>query len=130
MLGKQEDNYPAYKIEKGQSKRTCTNDSFRIMYPVDLLIELSPMGGNPIGPYGDKDGNYRRTMESNIKAFKSSMKVFEISKMLTKEMNISFMKLQKNKEKISTYDVIDMIYEEFYKKVNKMKSDINERNER
>ena len=57
--GKLEKNGCSYKIEKNQGNRTSTNDSFRIMYPIDLLIELSPMGGNPIGPYGDKNVNTR-----------------------------------------------------------------------
>ena len=30
----------------------------RIDYPAVLLIELSYMGGNPLGPLGDKDNNY------------------------------------------------------------------------
>ena len=132
------------------------------MYPIDLLIELSPMGGNPIGPYGDKKGNYKKTIESNIKAFKSSMKVFEISKMLTQEMYSKFENLNDNranndirintnndirndlpnktisdiqrcmkkgnildKNVMDAYDVIDMIYDEFYDKIKKLQIDKN-----
>ena len=144
------------------------------MYPLDLLIELSPMGGNPIGPYGDKKGNYNKTIESNIKAFKSSMKIFEISKMLTQEMYGKFENLNDNranndikidenndmrddikidanddirndlpnktisdiqrcmkkgnildKNVMDAYDVIDMIYDEFYDKIKKLQIDKN-----
>ena len=172
--GKLEENGSSYKIEKNQGNRTSTNDSFRIMYPLDLLIELSPMGGNPIGPYGDKKGNYNKTIESNIKAFKSSMKIFEISKMLTQEMYGKFENLNDNranndikidenndmrddikidanddirndlpnktisdiqrcmkkgnisdKNVMDAYDVIDMIYDEFYDKIKKLQIDKN-----
>jgi len=136
--GKPEENYPSYKIEKNEGKRTSTNDFFRIKYPIDLLIELSSMGGNPIGPYGDKKGNYKRTIESNIKAFKTSMKVFEISKMLTEEMNCAFTNLCYNtlnniktdkisdKNVMDMYDVIDMIYDELYKKINDLQEGKND----
>ena len=136
-----EEDYPAYKIEKNEGKRTSTNDSFRMMYPIDLLIELSKMGGNPLGPYGDNNGNYKKTIESNIKAFTSSMKVFEIAQMLSSEMKDTFAKL--SDEKISndksniknntekeikdTYDVIDMIYDEFNRKIKLLEENKNEK---
>jgi len=44
------------------------DEQLRIKYPACLLIELSYMGGNPIGPYGDKKNNYVPTIESNLKA--------------------------------------------------------------
>ncbi|MCM1052657.1 MAG: hypothetical protein NC483_01585 [Ruminococcus sp.] len=47
---------------------TSVSDIFNNLFPGVLLIELSKMGGNPIAPYGDKDGNYMNTMRSNIDA--------------------------------------------------------------
>lgn len=47
---------------------TSVNDNFRIKYNGNLLIELSPMMGNPIGIYGDIK-NYYTTINSNIKSF-------------------------------------------------------------
>lgn len=58
-----------YGILKGQALPSSTNDIFRMKYPADLLIELSGMGGNPIGPYGDIAGNYTNIMNSNIAAY-------------------------------------------------------------
>ena len=49
------------------------DELLRAMYPAVLLIELSYMGGNPLGPYADKDNNYIPTIEYNIKAFYSSI---------------------------------------------------------
>lgn len=40
----------------------------RLIYPATLLIELSYMGGNPIGPLGDKFNNYIPTIEHNLVA--------------------------------------------------------------
>lgn len=63
-----------YTVLKKAGIPTTTNDVFRMKYPADLLIELSGMGGNPIGPYGDLEGNYRNIMESNIDAYSSFLK--------------------------------------------------------
>ena len=47
-------NASKYDIVKGQSgKAISVNDQLRQKYPGNILVELSPMGGNPIGPIGD-----------------------------------------------------------------------------
>ena len=33
------------------------------------MVELSYMGGNPLGPFGDKENNYIPTIENNFVAF-------------------------------------------------------------
>lgn len=43
------------------------DEDIRLRVPGTLLIELSKMGGNPIGPYGDLN-NYNRVMDDNMKA--------------------------------------------------------------
>ena len=58
-----------YDIIKGQSGRAISvNDQLRQKYPGNILVELSPMGGNPIGPFGDPN-NIKNTIESNIYSF-------------------------------------------------------------
>lgn len=57
-----------YAIMKEKANATSTNDIFRLEYPQDLLVELSGMGGNPIAPYGDINGNYTNLMNSNLDA--------------------------------------------------------------
>ena len=47
---------------------TGVGDLLRKKYTASFILELSKMGGNPIGPYGDKNGNYMLTMESNMDA--------------------------------------------------------------
>ena len=70
------DDYSAHttyrKIPSGEN--TGVGDLIRSNYPGELLIELSKMGGNPIGPYGDVLGNYKNTMCDNMKAVASYLK--------------------------------------------------------
>ncbi len=59
-------NQSTYDIIKEKANKiTSVNDNLRITYPGNLLIELSPMMGNPIGVYGDNI-NVKNTIESNI----------------------------------------------------------------
>lgn len=50
------------------------DEYLRFKYPACLLIELSYMGGNPLGPYGDKVNNYIPTIENNLIAVKHFLK--------------------------------------------------------
>ena len=52
-------------------------------YPADLLIELSGMGGNPIGPYGDIVGNYTNIINSNIAAYSDFLRYYSIIEKLS-----------------------------------------------
>lgn len=57
-------------------------DYLRRNYPGVLLIELSKMGGNPIGPYGDENNIYN-VFQDNSKAIANLLNHF--SKKLTKK---------------------------------------------
>lgn len=72
-----------YRILTGKGKATSSNDIFRIKYPRDILVELSGMGGNPIGPYGDLKGNYQNLMKSNLEAFKFTVEYADISEKIS-----------------------------------------------
>ena len=61
-----------YKI-LNESDFTGYGDYLRRTYPGVLLIELSKMGGNPIGPYGDVDNIYE-VFDKNSKALTSVIK--------------------------------------------------------
>ncbi len=56
-----------YRIVKTPSLKDF-DERLRLDYPAVLLIELSYMGGNPLGPLGDKNNNYVPTMEHNLEA--------------------------------------------------------------
>ena len=66
-----------YEIITEQGEINTANNLFRILYPIDILIELSKIVGNPIAPYYDNE-KYRITIESNILAFANSIKNIEI----------------------------------------------------
>ena len=51
------------------------DDYLRLNYPGVLLIELSKMGGNPIGPYGDKNNIYQ-VFHDNVRAIDSWLEFF------------------------------------------------------
>lgn len=63
-----------YRTMGHPEKVTGVGDLLRKEYLASFLLELSKMGGNPIAPYGDKEGNYKITMESNMEA---TMKMLE-----------------------------------------------------
>lgn len=54
-----------------------TGDMIRQMLPGFLIIELSKMGGNPLGPYGDKEDNYKKVINTNLLAFHEILNVVE-----------------------------------------------------
>lgn len=57
------------------SDSTGYGDYLRRTYPGVLLIELSKMGGNPIGPYGDKNNIYQ-VFQDNTNAIKNILNYF------------------------------------------------------
>ena len=72
-----------YIVLTKRGKITTSNDVLRIKYPRDILVELSGMGGNPIGPYGDLKGNYTNLMQSNLEAFEFSVNFADISEKIS-----------------------------------------------
>lgn len=61
--------HTGYNLTDNNDKEFNSFDGYlRTLYPNILLIELSKMGGNPIGPYGDIKNNYIPTIENNLKA--------------------------------------------------------------
>ncbi len=62
-----------YNIMPKGNVITGVGDVLREEYPYAFLLELSKMGGNPIGPYGDKKNHYL-TMVSNMEALMSILK--------------------------------------------------------
>lgn len=65
----------SYKLLE-ESSTTGYGDYLRRTYPGVLLIELSKMGGNPIGPYGDINNIYR-VFEHNTAALNNLFGYFQ-----------------------------------------------------
>lgn len=70
-------NNTQYKIIEQQTQGGF-GDMLRSKFKGVLLIELSKMGGNPIGPYGDKENIYR-TINENISGINSLFKCLKKS---------------------------------------------------
>lgn len=68
--------YTGYKEMPYEQNPIGTGDMIRQILPSFLIIELSKMGGNPLGPYGDKD-NYQKLINDNIIAFNSLIKLIQ-----------------------------------------------------
>lgn len=118
--GKNKKEISKYIISTQNAPATSSNDIFRIMYPQDLLIELSGMGGNPIGPYGDIKENYTNAIKSNLDAVKYTLNLASIAQMIA-EASYKFIKILEDKEDYNkVIEVEDMIYKEFSKKVKQL----------
>ncbi len=110
-------NKTRYLVQTGQMAATCTNDIFRIKYPQDLLIELSAMGGNPIAPYGDLEGNYTNTIKSNLDATKFTLHIGSLLKRMCEEFYNKVHKLEGHNDYELMMWFEQRIFDEFYNKI-------------
>ena len=103
-----------YDILKDSSVIKTLNGLYRVLYPLDMLIELSELGGNPIGPYSNID-NYNSIMKSNLEAIKKSISYLKLS---NKVSDIIYNYIEQNQDELNNeefinkgYELIDEIYE-------------------
>lgn len=96
-----------YKIRTENGKATSSNDIFRIKYPRDILVELSGMGGNPIGPYGDLEGNYKNLIDSNLEAFKFAVQYADVSEKISQA---SYKMFQDRIQERVPEDIVQQMY--------------------
>lgn len=105
----QDREHTRYRIltGKGNGRATSSNDIFRIKYPRDILVELSGMGGNPIGPYGDLKGNYKNLIESNLEAFKFAVQYADVSEKISQA---SYQMFQERIQGEVPEDIVQQMY--------------------
>lgn len=120
QTGEDKRDISKYIIHTKESKATSINDFFRLEYPKDLLIELSGMGGNPIGPYGDIKGNYTNAMISNLEAVKYTLDIACVAQMIAESSYKVIKKIDSQAEYEKIIEIQDMIYKEFSKNIKKM----------
>jgi len=89
--------YDPYKTMPFPDKITGIGDILRRLYPSSFMIELSKMGGNPIGPYGNKENNFTLTMIANMEANKKALKVI---KEIAHLYNISYFMYYDEQERV------------------------------
>ena len=104
-----------YTIIKEGSAVGTVNGLFRVLYPLDILIELSATGGNPIGVYSNLKDNYESIMISNLKAVKKSLQNLDFSNMVAdiiyEKMEEKYKELDSEEFIQNGYNVIDNLYE-------------------
>ena len=71
-----------YVILKDSSVIRTLNGLYRVLYPLDMLVELSELGGNPLGPYSNIE-NYNSIMKSNLEAIKKSISYLKLSNIIS-----------------------------------------------
>ena len=71
-----------YVILKDSSVIRTLNGLYRVLYPLDMLVELSELGANPIGPYSNTE-NYNSIMKSNLEAIKKSISYLKLSNIIS-----------------------------------------------
>lgn len=96
-----------YRILTGKNSISTSNDEYRIKYPRDILVELSGMGANPIGPYGDIKGNYKNLMESNLEAFEFAVNYADVSEKISRA---SYQMLRERLKGEVPEDIVQQIY--------------------
>ena len=117
LTEKRNANDKKYRIVTRGFTTSSTNDIFRLKYQQDLLIELSEMIGNPIAPYGDLEGNYKKTINSNMDAVKYSLKVASLAQIVSKFLYEKIETLSDKDDYLRKASLVDLVYEEFRKKV-------------
>lgn len=118
-----------YIIYTKESSATSSNDIFRLNYPQNLLIELSAMGGNPIAPYGDIQGNYTNVINSNLDAVKYTLDVASIAQKISETTYQVIKKHDPDVNYETLTSVQDLIYKEFSKKIKALQNMEKEENE-
>ncbi len=109
-----------YVIKSQSTYATSSNDIFRLIYPQDLLIELSAMGGNPIGPYGDIAGNYTNTIKSNLDAVRYTLKLSIIAQMIAEASYEVIKKLDYDGNYDKVVELENAVYSEFSRRVRQL----------
>lgn len=103
-----------YVILKDSSVIKTLNGLYRVLYPLDMLIELSELGANPIGPYSNIK-NYNSIMKSNLEAIKKSISYLNLSNKISDiiycYMEENYKTLNKDTFINKGYELIDKIYD-------------------
>ena len=105
-----------YIILKDSSVIRTLNGLYRVLYPLDMLVELSELGANPIGPYSNIE-NYNSIMKSNLEAIKKSISYLKfsnkISDIIYYYMEENYKGLDKDEFINKGYELVDEIFEIF-----------------
>ena len=102
----------AYDIIESEDPYGYINEFFRLRYGINIQVELSRMGSNPIGPLADPDTFENITVKPNLEAFKNFVKNYDFIKnyaTFIKELVDRIRKEHPEFDILNIYDLIDRI---------------------
>lgn len=105
----------AYDIIESEDPYSYMNEYLRLRYGIDIQVELSRMGSNPIGPLADPDTFENVTIKPNIHSFKYFLKNYDFIKNYSAFIDEITQKLKKEYpdfDGLNIYDLIDQIARE------------------
>ena len=99
----------AYDIIESEDPYSYINEFLRLRYGIDIQVELSRMGSNPIGPLADPDTFENVTIKPNIKAFKYFVQNYDFIVNYSSFIQSLVSKLKEDNILFSVYQIYDLI---------------------
>ena len=119
----------AYDIMEGEDPYGYINEFFRLKYGINIQIELSKMGSNPIGPLADPKTFEEITVKPNLEAFKSFLRDYDFIKRFAEWIESLVKKIKQDYPDFTTesiYDLINKIARENPTIYTKLKLELND----
>lgn len=99
----------AYDIIESEDPYSYINEFLRLRYGIDIQVELSRMGSNPIGPLADPEVFENVTIKPNIKAFKYFVRNYDFILNYSSFIRSLVSKLKEENILFSVYQIYDLI---------------------
>lgn len=99
----------AYDIIESEDPYSYINEFLRLRYGIDIQVELSRMGSNPIGPLADPEVFENVTVKPNIKAFEYFVQNYDFILNYSSFIRSLVSKLKEEHIEFSVYQIYDLI---------------------
>lgn len=99
----------AYDIIESEDPYSYINEFLRLRYGIDIQVELSRMGSNPIGPLADLEVFENVTVKPNIKAFEYFVRNYDFILNYSSFIRSLISKLKEEHIEFSVYQIYDLI---------------------
>lgn len=99
----------AYDIIESEDPYSYINEFLRLRYGIDIQVELSRMGSNPIGPLADPEVFENVTVKPNIKAFEYFVRNYDFILNYSSFIRSLISKLKEENILFSVYQIYDLI---------------------
>ena len=99
----------AYDIIESEDPYSYINEFLRLRYGIDIQVELSRMGSNPIGPLADPEVFENVTVKPNIKDFEYFVRNYDFILNYSSFIRSLISKLKEENILFSVYQIYDLI---------------------